>query len=177
MSVVTDAAWGNAKERTWLEDSAEGQWEETPEAWIRHHRGLRRTSFHPGAARGGPDLHDLLPRRRIELYPDLDGHLGDLGVIEDEWCNANGIRVLKKPTWQGTTTFYKAKDNEGVKAKDIKLSCTTASVWNIAVFKLKRKTVDTLAAEGQALQIGVGSVHWHRLMMLEAFHWMMESED
>ena len=37
-------------------------------------------------------------------------------------------------------------------------------------YRLKRKTVDALAAEGQSLQAGIGSVHWHRLLFTEAFY-------
>ena len=37
--------------------------------------------------------------------------------------------------------------------------------------------MDTLAAEGQALQAGLGSVHWHRLLFLEAFHGMLSASD
>ena len=36
--------------------------------------------------------------------------------------------------------------------------------------------MDTLAAEGQALQSGIGSIHWHRLMFLEAFYGMMTTD-
>ena len=49
------------------------------------------------------------------------------------------------------------------------------AAWKI--FELKRKVVDTLAAEGQALQSGIGAVHWHRLLFLEACHGMMSAED
>ena len=52
---------------------------------------------------------------------------------------------------------------------------TTVAAWKS--FELKRKVVDTLAAEGQALQSGIGAVHWHRLLFLEAFHGMMSAED
>ena len=61
VSVVTDAAWGNAKDGLWIEDSEEDYWQETSDHWIRHHSQDRRTSFHPGAAQGGPDLHQLAP--------------------------------------------------------------------------------------------------------------------
>ena len=37
VSVVTDAAWGNSKDKLWLEDSPEDYWEETSECLIRHH--------------------------------------------------------------------------------------------------------------------------------------------
>ena len=37
ISVVTDAAWGNAKESVWLEDSMEDSWEELEDRWVRHH--------------------------------------------------------------------------------------------------------------------------------------------
>ena len=34
----------------------------------------------------------------------------------------------------------------------------------------KRKTVNTLSAEAQALIRGVGSLQWHRFLLLEALH-------
>ena len=45
VSVVTDAAWGNAKDCVWIEDNESDWWEETEDAWIRHHTAPRRTAF------------------------------------------------------------------------------------------------------------------------------------
>ena len=113
--------------------------------------------------------------------------------------------VLKDQPWTGCTAFTKAKEpnsqvpsskihssltqlqNLGCQAGQIILyhdldlaQCsvpaqTTVASWKS--FKLKRKVVGTLAAEGQALQSGIGAAHWHRLLFLEAFHGMMSADD
>ena len=164
----------------------------------------RRTTFHPGGAADGPDLHRLLPCRRIEIY-NVGGK--DLATerVEDQWCDAKGIRILKESGWNGRSLFQKAPDeNSGTPATKIHSSlcqlqnlCSQAgqivfyhdnelanserpSMAAIALwrsYRLKRKTVDTLAAEGQALQAGLGSVHWHRLLFLEAFHGMLDATE
>ena len=59
VSVVTNAAWGNAKDCTWIEDNSDDWREERETSRIRHHVAPRRTAFHPGAAPGGPDLHEI----------------------------------------------------------------------------------------------------------------------
>ena len=202
VSVVSDAAWGNAKEAIWIENSEEDEWEETATHWIRHHRTERRTTFHPGASPGGPDLHDLLPERRTEFYFKRDGTMQH-ETCQDEWCDKNGIRVLQETSWRGQTIFKKAPEGQGTTAAQIHSSLnqlqqlnsqggqiimyhdkkladdsqprmTTLAAWKS--FRLKRKTVDTLAAEGQAVQSGIGSIHWHRLMFLEAFYGMMTTD-
>ena len=53
-------------------------------------------------------------------------------------------------------------------------SMTTAA-WRS--YRLKRNTADTLLAEGQALQWGLGVVRWHRMLFLEAFHGMLSAAD
>ena len=202
VSVVTDAAWGNAKDKLWLEDSPEDFWEETETCWIRHHKAPRRTTFHPGAAEGGPDLHNLQPRRQLECF--VQGPKITKEIIEDQWCDPKGIRVVAEETWTGSSTFWKASGDEN-QASAVKIHSsllqlqqlssqggqiiiyhdedlaksgievpTTIASWKS--FRLKRKVVDTLAAEGQALQGGIGSVHWHRLMFLEAFYGMVTPE-
>ncbi|OLQ01053.1 hypothetical protein AK812_SmicGene16199 [Symbiodinium microadriaticum] len=204
VSVVTDAAWGNAKDGVWIEDDPDDWWEEQETSWVRHHVAPRRTAFHPGAAPGGPDLHGISGARKIQLFAG-----SDTGIIKDEiddnWFDSNAIRVLREEPWTGQTTFQKAsKEHLAVPATKIhsslvqlqNLACqagqiiiyhdkalaqsnapaaTTVAAWKS--FKLKRKVVDTLAAEGQALQSGIGAVHWHRLLFLEAFHGMMSAED
>ena len=204
VSVVTDASWGNAKDRLWLEDGKEDYWEETAETWIRRHLSPRRTTFHPGASPDGPDLHCLLPARRTELFSEDEPILRS-EIVEDQWCDQKGVRVLKEHSWHGKTVFFKASSSqEGVSATkvhrslvqlqnlcsqagqiviyhDSKLASseeptmTTLASWRS--YRLKRKTVDTLAAEGQALQSGIGAVHWHRLLFLEAFHGMLSAHD
>ena len=204
VSVVTDASWGNSKDKLWLEDSSDDYWEETETEWIRHHVSPRRTTFHPGASPQGPDLHLLLPERRTEIYND-HGKILHTETVKDQWCDQKGIRVLREEVWFGRTVFLKAASSqEGVPASkvhgslvqlqnlcsqagqiviyhDAKLahseepSMTTVASWRS--YRLKRKTVDTLAAEGQALQSGLGAVHWHRLLFLEAFHGVLSAAD
>ena len=201
VSVVTDAAWGNARESAWLEDHPDDHWEETETAWIRHHVQPRRTSYHPAASPDGPDPHHVQPSREIHKYTNTANGI-DYEVVQDEWNHAEGIRVLQELPWTGRSVFLK-NVNEGEVTKvhsslvqlqslssqggqiviyhhrslsqDEKPAMTTVASWRSC--RLKRKTVDTLAAEGQALQSGVGAVHWHRLMLLEAFHGMFSPED
>ena len=204
VSVVTDAAWGNAKDCVWIEDNESDWWEETEDAWIRHHTAPRRTAFHPGAAPDGPDLHQITGQRVTTMFLPPD-QTPDKDEIVDVWFDAQGIRVLKDHPWTGCTVFAKAAEpasqvpaskihssliqlqNLGCQAGQIILyhdldlaqsslpAQTTVASWKS--FKLKRKVVDTLAAEGQALQSGIGAVHWHRLLFLEAFHGMMNADD
>ena len=202
ISVVTDAAWGNAKETPWIEDSPEDYWQELPDRWIRHHVQSRRTTFHPGAAPDGPDLHEIESRRVIDKYTSTENAM-DHEQLEDEWSDQNGIRALQEEPWTGQSIFFK-QDAKEAKPKKIHSSLvqlqnlssqggqiiiyhhkslseteqpamTTVAAWKS--YRLKRKTVDTLAAEGQALQAGLGSVHWHRLLFLEAFYGMLSASD
>ena len=202
ISVVTDAAWGNAKETPWIEDSPEDYWQELPDRWIRHHVQSRRTTFHPGAAPDGPDLHEIESRRVIDKYTSTENAMNH-EQLEDEWSDQNGIRVLQEEPWTGQSIFFK-QDAKEAKPKKIHSSLvqlqnlssqggqiiiyhhkslseteqpamTTVAAWKS--YRLKRKTVDTLAAEGQALQAGLGSVHWHRLLFLEAFYGMLSASD
>ncbi|CAE7370323.1 unnamed protein product [Symbiodinium necroappetens] len=194
VSVVTDAAWGNAKEQPWIEDSPDDYWEEQVDGWIRHHVQPRRTTFHPGAAPAGPDLHDLTEYRTIVKFDTAADGTMRKEVIEDKWSDANGIRVVQDGTWTGSSYFQKSKKEKLAASKvhsslsqllnlssqggqiviyhDRRLSetetpaMTTVASWKS--YRLKRKTVDTLAAEGQALQGGLGAVHWHRLLFMEA---------
>ena len=202
ISVVTDAAWGNAKETPWIEDSPEDYWQELPDRWIRHHVQSRRTTFHPDAAPDGPDLHEIESRRVIDKYTSTENAMNH-EQLEDEWSDQNGIRVLQEEPWTGQSIFFK-QDAKEAKPKKIHSSLvqlqnlssqggqiiiyhhkslseteqpamTTVAAWKS--YRLKRKTVDTLAAEGQALQAGLGSVHWHRLLFLEAFYGMLSASD
>ncbi|CAE7233307.1 unnamed protein product [Symbiodinium sp. CCMP2456] len=193
-SVVTDAAWGNAKEQPWVEDHPEDYWEEQADRWTRYHMHPRRTTFHPGAAPGGPDLHDLVEGRMITKFDKAADETMRKEVLEDKWSDAQGIRVLQDSPWTGHSVFWKSKEDKLPATKvhsslnqlqnlssqggqiviyhDKKLSeteapaMTTVASWKS--YRLKRKTVDTLAAEGQALQGGLGAVHWHRLLFMEA---------
>ena len=195
---MTDAAWGNAKDQPWLEDHPDDYWEETDQEWRRHHVQPRRTTFHPGAAKDGPDLHCITEFRATKVWQAAEGIRHE--VVEDNWCDSKGIRVLHEKPWTGCTVFRKATSNDGVVASKIhsslnqlqqlgsqggqiiiyhdvalascgKPELTTIASWKS--FRLKRKVVDTLAAEGQSLQAGIGAIHWHRLLFLEAFYGMM----
>ena len=147
VSVVSDAAWGNAKEAIWIENSEEDEWEETATHWIRHHRTERRTTFHPGASPGGPDLHDLLPERKTEFYFKRDGIMQH-ETCQDEWCDKNGIRVLQETSWRDKPPSRKhQKDrapprprfipaslsSSSSTAKAVKLSCTMTRNWQMTV--------------------------------------------
>ncbi|CAE7252114.1 RE1 [Symbiodinium sp. CCMP2592] len=114
VSVVTDAAWGNSKEQPWIEDHSEDFWEETEESWIRHHVHPRRTTFHPGASPDGPDLVEL---RVTTKFNEQTDKTVQKEIIEDKWSDANGIRVLQKETWTGTSCFPKSKSGKLPAAK------------------------------------------------------------
>ena len=153
--------------------------------WRRHHVQPRRTTFHPGASKDGPDLHSITEFRATK--GDSIRH----EIVEDNWCDSKGIRVLHEKPWTGCTVFRKAMSTDGVVASKIhsslnqlqqlssqggqiiiyhdvalassgKPALTTIASWKS--FRLKRKVVDTLAAEGQSLQAGIGAIHWHRLL-------------
>ncbi|CAE7728927.1 unnamed protein product [Symbiodinium sp. CCMP2456] len=112
VSVVTDAAWGNAKEQPWIEDHPADCWEEQKDCWIRHHVHPRRTTFRPGGAPSGPDLHDLTEDRKTVEF----------GKADD---NTDGA-------WTGSSCFWKSvgeklsanKDGQIVIYHDRKLSET-----------------------------------------------------
>ena len=46
------------------------------------------------------------------------------------------------------------------------LQSVTLASWKS--YRLKRRTVNTLSSETQALVRGLGSVHWYRVLLLEA---------
>ena len=203
VSVVTDAAWRNAKDCIWLEDNEDDRWEEDDKTWTRLHVGPRRTAFHPGAAPDGPDLHTISGERFTQMFsgPSDKQILSD--KIEDNWYDQHAVRVLSEEAWTGFTVFQKAIDpkaavphskihsslvqlqNQACQAGQIVLyhdqelaqssdpAFTTVAAWKS--FKLKRKVVDTSAAEGQALQSGIGAVHWHRLLFLGSLSWNDDS--
>ena len=188
--MVTDAAWGNTRDAAWIKDGPK-DWEERPGEWVRHHLHPRRTTFHPGAA---PDLHSITEAGKTNKFDVDDGNQIREQIIDD------GIRVLQEMPRTGKTVFQKNEDRYQLDNKKIhsspaqlqtlssqggqiviyhdkKLSesenpaMTTLASWRS--YRLKRKTVHTLAAEGQALQAGIGSVHWHRLLFMEAFYGML----
>ncbi|CAE7336134.1 unnamed protein product, partial [Symbiodinium sp. CCMP2456] len=110
VSVVTDAAWGNAKDCVWIEDNESDWWEETSESWVRHHAAPRRTAFHPGAAPDGPDLHQLTGHRHTVMFSVPESEEPRKDELTDVWFDSKGIRVLKDQPWTGTTTFKKTTE-------------------------------------------------------------------
>ena len=134
----------------------------------------------------GPDLHGLQPGRRT-----INEH-GE--VLEDEWKKGNSIRIWNEKPWAGKTYFGKQPPGHELATGDINniflklLNCSSqggfvmmlydkrmetekqphmVSVTSWVSTKLKRKTVNTLSAECQALIYGVGQIHWHRFLLLE----------
>ena len=189
--VVTDASWGNSKEfGTYLEQDSNDWWEETPDRWIRHHVSGRRTAFHPAACPDGPDLHDLQAQRLTEITVN-----GRTSNIHDSWTLSDSLRSLSSQSWTGSTTFYKQKKGEVLDSKEVHAGYEqlnklysqggeivifydqelpeSQSLQNVSVaswksYRLKRQTVNTLSSETQALVRGLGSVHWYRILILEA---------
>ena len=188
VSVVTDASWGNSNEATSSEDNSKDYWVETKDHWVRHHVQPRRTLFHPGMTQQGPDIHHLEPGRETRLRREA----GEEEIHKDEWNKNKGIQLESNGTWQGQTYFKKSatvlaadKISEGflqnqrtnsqgghiVIFHDSDLQYEPSAMISLTSWKsyrLKRKVVNTLAAECQALVAGVGNAHWHRFIMLEA---------
>eukprot|EP00435_Cladocopium_sp_Y103_P033155 s916_g8.t1 len=189
--VVTDATWGNSKEfGTYLEQDSDDWWEETPECWVRHHVNQRRMAFHPAACPDGPDLHDLCSHRITDMK------IGDRkSTLQDSWTTSDSLRNPAAQSWTGTTTFYKQAEGNVLDSKEIHagyeqlnklysqggeivifydqqlpesqtLQNVTVASWKS--YRLKRQTVNTLGSETQALVRGLGSVHWYRILILEA---------
>ena len=190
--VVTDASWGNSKEfGSYLETSATNDWwEETAQSWIRHHVDARTTGFHPAACADGPDLHQLLPDRHTEIR-----NAQRSTSVQDMWTTSDSIRSMSSTPWTGRTTFYKQAEGNILDAKDIhagydQLNKLFSQGGEIVIFydkdlpksqtlqnvslaswksyRLKRRTVNTLSSETQALVRGLSSVHWYRVLILEA---------
>ncbi len=105
--------------------------------------------------------------------------------------------------WVGKTIFVKAPPGEGLKHSEIhtdfeqlcklnsqggeiiiyydkelpisqSLTPVTVAAWKS--YRLKRKTVNTLSAEAQALVRGIASLQWHRLLLLEALHGSLQGQ-
>lgn len=190
--VVTDASWGNSKEfGTYLEaGTTKDRWEETSTSWIRHHVDPRITAFHPAACPDGPDLHDLRPERSTEIRTGSRST-----TFQDDWTTSDSLRSMSSSTWTGTTTFYKQDEGKSLDSKAIhagydQLNKLFSQGGEIVIFydqdlpksqtlqnvslaswksyRLKRRTVNTLSSETQALVRGLSSVHWYRVLILEA---------
>ena len=185
VSAVTDAAWGNA-EGPGKKESGQDFWVETSTQWIRKHVQPRRTLFHPGMVDSGPDLHQISPERVTYMVQDGQEH-----KQSDQW-NSGKISVINGDSWTGQTVFCKCEKGLGhaeiseqflqnrrtssqgghliiFHDQDLQFepsSSVTISSWKS--YRLKRKVVNTLSAECQALASGIGNVHWHRFLLLEA---------
>ena len=187
VGTVSDASWGNARNR---DEAGEGEgelqdfWEERGDCWIRHHRQPRRLTLHPAAAPGGPNVHELEPAR-VSL---VDGQ-----EYRDKWNVKEGAIPVQDEPWCGQTIFFRKTrvTDEVIKDKftqqeklasqggyitffyDSKME-TEEAAYPITVicwksFRIRRCTVNTLSAECQAMIQGVGSLHWLRFLVQEAF--------
>ena len=104
VGVVTDASWGNTEnEKQYLEDNEHDYWEESATGWTRYHILPRRLRFHPAAAPGGPDLHEISTSR---ITCTQETH------EEDDWNQKDSVRALQEKAWTGTTYFEKKKVTE-----------------------------------------------------------------
>ena len=190
--VVTDASWGNSKPfGTFLEgEKSEDTWEETSTSWIRVHKTPRTTAFHPLSRPDSPDVHGITQDRKTVIVTK-DGEK----IIEDEWTKSDSLRVLAEPEWTGRTIFTKQKGDNILASSEIhegydqlnrlfsqggemailydrdlphsqSLQPVTICSWKS--YRLKRRTVNTLSSETQALVRGLSAVHWLRVLILEA---------
>ena len=186
VSAVTDASWGNAEGAGSKEDSGKDFWVETSEHWIRKHVQARHTLFHPGMVDNGPDLHAIEARRITYLNQE-----NQETRQEDQW-NGNQVNLVAGPAWTGQTVFVKSQqglNHTEISEKFLQNRRTSSQGGHLVIFhdqdlqyepsaavtisswksyKLKRKVVNTLSAECQALASGIGNVHWHRFLLLEA---------
>ena len=188
VGVATDASWANSRDKTSLEDTSTDRWEETENTWIRHHTNPRQVLFHPAAAEG-PDIHRLQVHRQTILDNDI--------TLEDTWNEKDSIRQHGSAPWTGKTIFQKLPPGEELPANAINetflqlLNSSSqggfimmfydqrletenkphyVSITNWKSTRLKRKTVNTLSAECQSLIHGVGHIHWHRYLLVEALN-------
>ena len=184
IGVASDASWGNSP-GGFLEAAGQDYWEEQEEVWIRHHLMPRRTIFHPGAAPGGPSLHQISSRRTTQRTNEEE-------LLEDTWNKKADFKAIGEDQWLGATIFYKKKPGEEnvvinenymqaarvnsqgghlCFAYDSNLETLEEpqqiSILSWKSYKLKRCTVNTLSAEAQAMIQGVGGVHWMRLLLME----------
>ena len=116
-------------------------------------------------------------------------------TLQDEWTSSSSITSLTASPWTGKTIFKKQSPGQHLEAKLIhggyeqllklysqggeitffydkalpesqSLQDSTLAAWKS--YRLKRRTVNTLSSETQALVRGLGSVHWYRVVILEA---------
>ena len=88
-----------------------------------------------------------------------------------ENINETFLQLLNTSSQGGTIAMYY---NKNLESEPEPQPITVAS-WKPT--RLKRKTVNTLSSECQAMILGVGMVHWHRFLLLEALgHKLTSSE-
>ena len=179
---ASDASWGNTPCKE-LEEKSRDFWEERGDLWIRHHVQPRHLLFHPGADTNGPQLHDL----EAERATWVDGEL-----FEDTWNRREDFRKHGEAEWKGHTVFMKKRGKKNKieihekflqvgrthsqgghiiyaydKALEVEQSPQPISILSWKSYKLKRCTVNTLAAEAQAMVQGVGASYWMRFLWSE----------
>lgn len=201
---VADASWGNAKEfgRFLESEASQDYWEQQQGFWVRHHITPRTIAFHPAASPGGPDLHSLTGERHTVMV-SAGSHTET--TLHDQWHKSDGIRELASDEWTGSTWFEVAETEEQqLKHTDIhsgfeqleklysqggevimlydrelpqsqSLQDVTIASWKS--YRLKRRTVNTLSSETQAMVRGLGSVHWYRVLILETLGFRLSARD
>ena len=202
VSVVTDASWGNATDSMSTKDNGKDYWVETAEYWARHHVQPRRTLFHPGMSETGPDLHHLGYGRTTYIQNED----GTVEQHNDPWNRPGVIQLGPARPWCGKTVFTKSErpnKAEEIHEGFLQNARTSSQGEHIIIFhdsdlqykpsakdlsdeleelrlksyRLKRKVVNTLSAECQALASGIGNMQWHRFLLLEANGEPIQDED
>ena len=114
-------------------------------------------------------------------------------ILEDFWTKGDGFKAEEKE-WTGKTYFVKQPEGEKLSHTEINdvflklMNCSSQGAYILMFYdrdievkeqpqkvsitswkstRLKRKTVNTLSAECQALVTGIGQIHWHRFLLLE----------
>ena len=138
------------------------------------------SSWSPGADSKGPQMHGL----EAERATWFDGEL-----FEDTWNRRQDFRRRGEDEWKGHTVFMKKKAKKSKieiherflqvrrthsqgghivlaydKALETEQSPKALSIMSWKSYKLKRCTVNTLAAEAQAVVQGVGASYWMRFL-------------
>ncbi|CAE7519976.1 Scn11a, partial [Symbiodinium sp. CCMP2456] len=194
VSAVTDASWGNAADGE-IHESSKDFWTKTPDHWVRHHVCPRKTLFHPGMTDSGPDLHAIKPNRRTLIRQD-----GQEREQDDPW-NTPKLGMVPGEAWVGQSIFTKYQtglrhqeisegflQNKRTQSQgghliifhdqDLQFEPSARiSITSWKSYRLKRKVVNTLSAECQALVNGIGNVHWHRFLLMEASGESCENSD
>ena len=89
-------------------------WEETEEAWVRHHVAARKAAFTPVGVRGAPSVESLKDERTTILR-DPETKTGCL-EIQSSWKKSEQKTDLSSVAWVGETRFLK-EDASKVKGR------------------------------------------------------------